>query len=326
MAGIVLQHLGHEHPVLVDLRRHFHEVAVHVGALKSVEGCRGEHAVQRVAKLVEHGLHLVDREQRGRVLGGRRHRCHIEDDGAHTLALIVVLGVHLAHPCALGLGGTGEVVGHEHGHVLALLVLDIVDGHLWVVLRGVLHLGEGEAVEFVGDIENAVFHHAVQFKIGANVIVAEVELLGFDLSGIVIVVPRGNLEVGSVCVGIGLHVGHFFVHLLDGWPPELHEQFLGALHRLGHHGCHGIVGKGLIAQNLRFALAQFDELVDVGRVVVLVAAAGCVEVGLIHLLAQCAVVGVVEHRQARGPACREGILPGATLLGGESRSIVDGGL
>lgn len=101
--GIVLEHLGHEREVLVHLRGLLHHVAVDVGALKSLVGGAGEHAVEGMAKLVEHGFYLVEREQRGGVFGGRREAGHVVDDGAFALAAEVVAALSsLIHaPCAL---------------------------------------------------------------------------------------------------------------------------------------------------------------------------------------------------------------------------------
>ena len=45
--------------VLHELRRQLHKVPQHVGARKTLEARISEHAVQRVAKLVQEGLYLA---------------------------------------------------------------------------------------------------------------------------------------------------------------------------------------------------------------------------------------------------------------------------
>ena len=249
---------------------------------------------------MEHGLHLVDREQRGSVLGGRIEAAHVVDDGALHHAVVVIGTLHLIHPCALSLGGAWEIVGHKHSQVLALSILHVIDGNLGIILGRIFHLGESDAVELVGNIEDAVLHHAVEFKVRTNLILAEAVALSFHLAGIVIVVPRLELEVGTMGVGILLHVGNLLVNLLDCWSPNLHEQVLGILHGLSHHRVASIVGIGLKSQQASLALTQLENLVDVLAVVPLIAVAGSGGVHLVHLLAQVAVVGIVEHCQACG--------------------------
>ena len=76
--GVVGEHLRVERPVLVELRRELDEVARRVGAGERRILHVREHAVQRVAELVEHRGHVVEAEQR-RLAGGRlgevRRRC-----------------------------------------------------------------------------------------------------------------------------------------------------------------------------------------------------------------------------------------------------------
>ena len=56
-----LEHLGVEHPVLQHLRRRLDKVQHHAGAcLAHMAGARQRH-VHRVAKLVQQGLHLLQR-------------------------------------------------------------------------------------------------------------------------------------------------------------------------------------------------------------------------------------------------------------------------
>jgi hypothetical protein len=77
--GVVGQHFRPGHPHLVDLRRELDEVARHAGAREARVLHVREHAVQRVAELVEHGAHFVVGQQ-GRLAGGRLRDVQVVGD------------------------------------------------------------------------------------------------------------------------------------------------------------------------------------------------------------------------------------------------------
>ena len=59
MTGVCLENLRLECPVLVDLGWKLHEIALDVGAAGALVGTLLEKAVEGVAQLVEHSLHLI---------------------------------------------------------------------------------------------------------------------------------------------------------------------------------------------------------------------------------------------------------------------------
>ena len=275
---------------------------------------------------MEDGLYLVPGEQRGGVAAGRRHAGHVVDDGTDVLATVVVGFLHGFHPSALSLDGTGQVVGHEDGEVLALGILDVINLDLWVVLGSIGHLLEGEAVELVGGKEDTVLDNAVEREVGTHVILAEVEFLFFHLLGIVVIVA--GLDLGGIAMlgGILLHVGHFLVHLLDSGAEERHQQVFGSLRGLGHVRIHSVVGIGIEAEQVSLLLTQEQDVADVLGIVPLVAMVGSRGVGLIHHAAQVAILGIGQHGKAG--RCGSGKCPLTllALVGSELGGIVDDAL
>src|SRR6201997_943189 len=63
MLGIITEHRRIARPVFVELRWKLHEIARHRDTCKTWVLGIGEHAVERVAELVEHGNYVVEGEQ-----------------------------------------------------------------------------------------------------------------------------------------------------------------------------------------------------------------------------------------------------------------------
>ena len=188
--------------------------------------------------------------------------------------------------------------------MLALAVEHIVYLNVRVVNRHTGHFLEREAVQTVCHGEDAL-SHILDREIRAHVVFVEVELLLFHLFSVVIIVPRSDFEITAVVVDISLHVGDFLMRLLDSRFPNLHQQTLGGFHRLCHDIVGLIVGIGLESEQVGFLLAQAQDCCNQRLVVVLVAIVCKVDVALIHLLAQRAVVGVCQERQTARSAQRE---------------------
>ncbi len=295
MAGIDLEQFRLKLPVLVELRWELNKVAVHIGARVALVLAAGEHAVESVAKLVEHCFHFVDGEQRSLASGRLGEVAHVVD--YRTLALGAVGFLEHKHPRALAFALARIVVGHESGDVLAFNVGHVVDLNVWMIDWCVGNLLECQSVKAVGHREDALAH-VVDREICAHIVFVEVELLLFHLLGIVVIVPSSDFEVAAVVVDIRLHISDFLFRFLHCWLPNLHQQILSSLHCLRHHvGCLE-VGIGLVAEDVGFSLAQAQDCGNLLLVVVLVAVVGEVDVALVHLLAKCAVVGVGEERQA----------------------------
>ena len=101
--------------VLHELRGQLHKVPPHIGTTETLETGVGKHAVQRVTKLVEEGLHLAQRQQRRLLCRRLREVHHHRNMGTHIHALPVdILSLILGHPCPTLLTLAGVEVGIEH--------------------------------------------------------------------------------------------------------------------------------------------------------------------------------------------------------------------
>ncbi len=168
VAGKGVEKLALGEVIFVELRGQLHKVAVYrCAGQRLVIGPR-EQAVQGVAKLMQEGLHLVGREQRGGVGGGLGE---IHHDGHHRALVAAVgadaLGAEFGHPCARALRCAGEEVGVYHAHKSPVGI-----GHVVCLHVGVVHLGLGigcelQPVEASGQAEHA-FYHIVQLEIRAQ--------------------------------------------------------------------------------------------------------------------------------------------------------------
>ena len=80
----------------------------------------GKKAVEGVAKLVEDGLNLVDRQVLGKV-------AYVDDNWTYLIALgVEVLFADVVHPCSAALRAAGMIVGSKDSDQGALGVGDLV--------------------------------------------------------------------------------------------------------------------------------------------------------------------------------------------------------
>ena len=184
VAGEGRQEFGLVAPVLHHLRRHLHEVALHVGAAQALVLHIAQHAVHGVPHLVHEGLHLAESQQRrgiGSGLAEIAHHLYLRPDGA-------VLAAKLGHPGAAAFRRPREHVQVEQPH-LPLAVEDAVHPHLLVVDG---HFGgglEAKAVEAPVEAEDALAH-CLQREIGAQLLAVEGIALLFEFLREVGDVPR----------------------------------------------------------------------------------------------------------------------------------------
>ena len=90
VAGVLVEQLGFESPVFVNLRGQFHEVAVDVSACLAFVAGACEHAVKAVAKFVEHSFHFVECKKRGCAGSGLGEVADVEDYGTRGCAVGVL--------------------------------------------------------------------------------------------------------------------------------------------------------------------------------------------------------------------------------------------
>ncbi len=209
---------------------------------------------------MEHSGHLVEGQQRRSIAGRLREIANIVDD--RTLRLAVGIDkrtLKLAHPRTLALRSTGEIVGHEHRHMLPLEILHLIHLHFVVILRSIGQFGECHSIESFSHREYTL-SDVFESEIAAHLVLVESILVATHLFGIVIVIPRSDLEVIALLVGESLHFSHLLMHPLYRRLPYLHEQTLGIGRILGHHiGRHirRIVG---ITEQTRLLRTQLNDL------------------------------------------------------------------
>ena len=110
MLGIHADDLWLGDPVFHDLRRHFYIVVGHIATSTAVEAI-GEEGVQRVAKLMPHGLGFVPSEQGRGVARSGSEVHHERNNGINFLSVDVVATLaETGTPCAAALRFTRIVV------------------------------------------------------------------------------------------------------------------------------------------------------------------------------------------------------------------------
>ena len=183
-----------------------------------------------------------------------------------------------------------------------------VSHHIGVIDGNLLVGDEGDAVEFLGKGEDALFH-AFEFEVGFYLLVADGIAVVLVLLADVAPVPRHEFESGPVkaaCDGIALEFGNLFER------PSLRggQQFVDeGIHRrlvAGHLLFQHVGGVVRIAEESGQFEAQFGDAFGNVAVVIFADAAGVVRSP--ELLLQFPVAGVghegtvARHLQRYGPS------------------------
>ena len=193
----------------------------------------------------------------------------------------------VAHPGAALLVVALEVVAVEQRQRAAVGVEDLEDAHGRVVHRKVVALLEGDAVELVGGVEDAVLQHVVQLEVGLDLLLVEIVLRLAHLLGVEVPVPGLELEAALLLVDDGLDVLGFGGGACRRGRHRCVHELQRRLRRLRHLVVELPGGKVGIAEQLGLLRAKLRDLGDgVARVV------GIAVLG--------AVPGVGEDRLARG--------------------------
>ena len=294
VAGIIVENLGDAGERLVELRRHLHEVAGHIGAGQTAILTVGEDGVQGVAKLMEHRGDVVPGEQRGLSFRGLGEVAHIEH---HRLLLaLVALRDELVHPGSAALGGPAVEVAVEERQRLAVLVLHLKHLHVGMVGGDVGALVERESIDAVGGVEHAVLLHAVHIEVGLHLVVADAEQLLLHLGRIVEAVVGLQLEgrplglAGILLDGARLGIG---LRLVGG--DEVAQEGIDVVGVVGHGLLQRVGGPVLVAHQLGLLGAQLGYLGHDGIGVELPRAVGAMDGGLVDAAAQVAVVETGEQ-------------------------------
>ena len=181
----------------------------------------------------------------------------------------------------------------------ALAVADTIGADVFLVDLYVRGFVEGETVERMVESKNSLSHF-VELKVGTKYLGIEVVALFFQLLAVVGEVPVLQLKVGTDAAGVGAHL--FELALGEGQrrsvqPGKECVDGCGCLGHCARERIGGIVG---IAQQLGLLEAQLNYAAYDVAVVVAVAAVAAAVVGLPHLLAQAAVVGIGEEGTVGG--------------------------
>ncbi len=149
--------------------------------------------MQAVTELVEQGRHLR-KTQEGRLAGcGLGEVADVVDDGLGPQQLGLV--DEIAHPGPAGLVVALEEIEIDQADGRAILVEHLIDGDVRVIDRKVGAGLQDDAVEPLGDVEQAVLEHPVQLQVGLQLLLAQVVLLLAQALGVALPIPGLQLEI-----------------------------------------------------------------------------------------------------------------------------------
>ena len=291
-------------PVLHDLRGELDEILVNARPRKAGVGPAGKHPVEGVAKLVQQSFYFTEGQERRLRIRRPREVHHDDDLRAMVFALrVFVLRGDAVHPGSGLLAVAGEEVGVEDGEELAVGVIDLVGLYFLIIYGNILVFLEGDAIELRGESEHS-FLHAVELEVGPRHLVVHIELDVFQLLGIVVPVPRHDVDILLLhAPGESLHG----IEFVDGYRlvclEQLVEQLIDILRRLRHLVRQLVFGIILIAQEVGYLQADIHNLADILLVIVFVALVADAHIFAVHLLAQVAAVGIAEEGDVA--RCRE---------------------
>ena len=141
----------------------------------------------------------------------------------------------------------------------------------------VLPLLEGQPVELVGGIEDAVIEHLVELEILLQLVAIDRKALLADLLGVEIPVGRSDLEVRSLGRGEGADVGRFGALLGSDRGRQAREEIDRGLTGLRHLIVERVIGPVRLTEQRRFLRPQLSDLADDRPGVVGVALFGAVD-------------------------------------------------
>ncbi len=146
------QHAGLQQPVLIKLRGKLDEIARDIRARDARIGDVGQHAMQRMAELVEQCVRVVEADQLRRAGRAFREVHHIDDDGANVAGKFF-LAAELRHPGAAALRGPCEVIAKKQRHMFAPLVQDFERAHFRMMKIEPVLLDKAQPEQTLGHME-----------------------------------------------------------------------------------------------------------------------------------------------------------------------------
>ena len=287
MEGEGAQEFLFDGEVLHELRGQLNKIPPYIRSAQALETGIGQHAMQRMAKLVEEGLHLAQCQQ-GRFL--LRGFCEIHDHAdmrTYILALTVnPLPLVFCHPGTTLFTLSGMEIGIEDSQERAVLVEHLVSFHVGMIDWDVLVFLKGNAIQAIGQAKDTI-NHLRQLEIGTQHLCIEIVFLKLELMRIEAKVPRLKFEVLALC---------FLSHLLNGCHlllgrrlisgNQVVEKFIDISHITGHTMFQHIVGIGLVSQQLSQFPSEIDQTFTDLKIVFAIVVDTLRILGHVHLTAQ----------------------------------------
>ena len=308
-------------PVLHDLRRKLHEVAVNARAGLRLVFALAQHAVQGVSELVEESLQLVERQQRRRGLGGFGEIHHQRHQRTGLLAVLDLRAAEFGHPRTRTLRLAGEEVEVEHGHKAAVLVGYVIGRHVGMIDLDLVVGREIQAVKLVGEHEHALLD-VFELQIGLHDLVVERIFLVLVFFVVIAPVPRHQLALEAQRSGIVADHPVILVGIGFGLAEQLVEECRDGRSILGHAAFEHVIRVALVTQQVGDLQAQVGDLLHDLRVVVLAAQRTRI-VGAPELLLQGAVRRIGHERHIARRLQRHGPTLLAARLGVGGHTLPD---
>ena len=292
--GVLLKHLLRECPVLHKLRWKLHEVALNTCQTTILH--ISKEVVQCVTKLVEKGLHLVNREQCRTTTYGWGEVTYDANHRAYTLAILIRLIDIGATPRTALLAGTRMEIEVESTEWLVVAINNLIHLTLWVIYRS-LQWAECDTEQTVGKEEDTTLG-ILQREVCTHLLLLKLIIGYTHLLGVVPPVPRLKLCIlAVVLLKEWLHTLHLALCLLQSRSPHTLQKLIHSLWLSCHLvGC-DIVGVRVITQQLRLLVTQAYHLGNHRVIIVLIAVVTTHKVSLVDLLTQVTILGVGQEWQ-----------------------------
>ena len=217
--------------------------------------------------------------------------------------MINALGIHvlrhdIVHPSTRTFAGTREIVGVEDTDQFAVCTGHLEYFYLGVIYRHILQRLELQAIQFGSHAERA-FAYIAQFEVRLDLFLVQC-IFGFaQFLGIVPPIPGLQFLARQVSVQHFLQFCSLTLGSSQRGSPHGLQESVHRLMILRHAVLQDIVGRIVVAEEFGFLDAKFHLADNHGFVVVLIVVVGTS--GIIHqqLLAQFAVLAVLQYGRER---------------------------
>ena len=259
------QHAGLQQPMLIKLRGKLDEIARDIRARDARISDVGQHAMQRMAELVEQCVRVVEADQLRRAGRAFREIHHIDDDGA-DIAGKFFLAAELRHPGAAALGGPREIIAEKQRHMFAPLVQDFERAHFRMIKIEPAPLDKPQPEETLGHMEGGG-DHIVELEIGRDLGRIEIVTLLARALGVIAPVGGGELKIRALFFDGRLQRGALAPRLFERRRPDLIEKGAHGVGRFRHRVVELVGGEILVAEQPRAFVAQSQDFSDDGAIV-----------------------------------------------------------